>query len=134
MIEGLMNVMTPKPQGQTSEDATDETVERVALAGAAAIQRLITDRDGFRARATAQQRDLVALSAINEELCRRLALIRHHYVELATKIIRQLEQFDLATRDAMQENVPAPSADANLVALANRFKPNNDTMPSSTPA
>jgi len=134
MIEGLMNVMTPKPQGQTSEDATDETVERVALAGAAAIQRLITHRDGFRARATAQQRDLVALSAINEELCRRLALIRHHYVELATKIIRQLEQFDLATRDAMQENVPAPSADANLVALANRFKPNNDTMPSSTPA
>ena len=74
-------------------------VESVALVGAAAIQRLIADRDSLRNCANAQQRDLVALSAINEDLRRRVALIRRHYVELGTRILTQLEQFDQATRD-----------------------------------
>ena len=68
MIEGLINVMTPKPQTQASESESDETIESVALAGATAIQRLIADRDSLRNCANAQQRDLVALSAINEDL------------------------------------------------------------------
>jgi predicted nucleic acid-binding Zn-ribbon protein len=128
MIEGLTHVMTPKPQAQASESESDETMESVALAGAAAIQRLIADRDNLRTRANAQQRELVALSAINEDLRRRVALIRHHYVELGTKILTQLEQFDQATRDAMQDNqhtAPASSEDANLVALAHRLRPTN---------
>jgi hypothetical protein len=106
-------------------------MERVALAGAAAIQRLIADRDSARNFANAQQRDLMALNAINEDLRRRIGLIRHHYVELGTRILAQLEQFDQATRDAMQDNqvaVPAPSEDANLVALAHRLKPNNGPL------
>jgi hypothetical protein len=57
----------------------------------------------LRHRSNAQQRDLVAGSAINNELRGRLAVVRHHYVELATNIIAQLEQFDRATRDAMQD-------------------------------
>jgi hypothetical protein len=128
MIEGLINVMTPKPQAEASEGESNESVESVALAGAAAIQRLIADRDGLRNCANAQQRDLVALSATNEDLRRRVALIRHHYVELGTRILTQLEQFDLATRDAMQDiqgAPPATSEDANLVALAHRLKPSN---------
>jgi hypothetical protein len=106
-------------------------MESVALAGAAAIQRLIADRDSLRNCANAQERDLVALSAINEDLRRRIALIRHHYVELGTRILTQLEQFDQATRDAMQDNqhaAPAPSEDANLVALAHRLKPSNGPL------
>ena len=128
MIEGLTNVMTPKPQAQASEGEFDETMESVAIAGAAAIQRLIADRDNLRNRANAQQRELVALSASNEELRRRVALIRHHYVELGTRILTQLEQFDQATRDAMQDNqhtAQAPSDDPNLVALARRLRPSN---------
>jgi hypothetical protein len=128
MIEGLTNVMTPKPQAQTSEGEFDEAMESVAIAGAAAIQRLIADRDNLRNRANAQQRELVALSASNEELRRRVALIRHHYVELGTRILTQLEQFDQATRDAMQDNqqtAQAPSDDPNLVALARRLRPSN---------
>jgi hypothetical protein len=138
MIEGLTNVMTPKPQAQASEGEPDETMESVALAGAAAIQCLIADRDNLRSRANTQQRELVALSAINEDLRRRVALIRHHYVELGTRILTQLEQFDQATRDAMQADphtasavqdnqhaAPTPSEDENLVALAHRLRPNN---------
>jgi len=128
MIEGLTNVMTPRPQAQVSEGESDETIESVALAGATAIQRLIADRDSLRNCANAQQRDLVALSTINEELRRRVVLIRHHYVELGTKILTQLEQFDQATRDAMldtQGGAPASSEDANLVALAHRLRPSN---------
>jgi hypothetical protein len=100
MIDGLSQVLTP-PRSEPYEG--DDTVERVAIAGANAIQRLIADRDSLRSRANAQQQDLVALSAINKELRGRLALVRHHYVELATNIIDQLEQFDRATRDAMQD-------------------------------
>ena len=131
MIEGLVNVMTPKPQTQAFEDEPDETMESVALAGAAAIQRLIADRDNLRNCANAQHRDLVALSAINEDLRRRIALIRRHYVELGTRILTQLEQFDQAIRDAMQDNqhaAPAPSEDANLVALAHRLRPSNGPL------
>jgi hypothetical protein len=126
MIEGLSNVITPRPQAQVSDGESDETMESVALAGAAAIQRLIADRDNLRNWANVQQRDLVALSAINDELRRRVALIRHHYVELGTRILTQLEQFDQATRDAMNDTqgaTPPSSEDANLVALAHRLKP-----------
>ena len=127
MIEGLKNVMTPK----LHEGESNESLESVALAGAVAIQRLIADRDRLRDSADARQRDLMALSAINEDLRRRIDLIRHHYVELGTRILTQLEQFDQATREAMQEipyPVPAPSEDANLVALAHRLKPNNGSL------
>ena len=99
MIQGLSQVLTP-PRSEPYEG--DDTVERVAIAGANAIQCLIADRDDFRSRANAQQQNLVALSAINEELRGRLDLVRRHYVELATNIVAQLEQFDRATRDAMQ--------------------------------
>ena len=99
MIEGLSQVLTP-PRSEPYEG--DDTVERVAIAGANAIQCLIADRDDLRRRANAQQQNLVALSAISEELRGRLDLVRRHYVELATNIVAQLEQFDRATRDAMQ--------------------------------
>ncbi|MCJ7528184.1 MAG: hypothetical protein MUO37_08770 [Methyloceanibacter sp.] len=128
MIEGLMSAMTPK-----AADDSDANLEKVALAGAEAIQRIIAERDEFRNRSNAQQRELVAMSAINEDLRRRIALIRHHYVELGTKILGQLEQFDDAFRDAMRENqesAGSPNEYANLVALAQRLRPNTG-MPQS---
>ena len=122
MIEGLSKVMTMTGEAHKS----DADVERVAIAGANAIQRLIADRDDFCNRANAQQQDLLCLSALNKELRGRIVLVRHHYVELATRIIAELEQFDRATRDALQDKDPAPtpqSDDADLLALANRLKP-----------
>ena len=127
MIEGLTNVLTAKLKAQASEGEPDDTIESVALAGAAAIQRLIAERDSLRDLAAAQQRDLVALSAINEGLRRRMTLVRHQYVEFAKKILVQIEQFDEVIRDATRDNHVAAEAageHANLVALAHRLKPN----------
>jgi len=61
MIEGLINVVTPAGQAQAPEGATDETLDSVALAGAEAIQRIITDRNNLRNCTSEQQRDLAAL-------------------------------------------------------------------------
>jgi gluconate kinase len=125
MIDGLKNVMSPKDALRI--DMMDESLESIAIAGASAIQRLIADRDNLRNFVSTQQRDLIALTAANEELRRRIASIRHHYVELGTRILSQLEQFDQATRDLMQdkqpESVTVREEDANLVSLAHRLKP-----------
>jgi hypothetical protein len=120
MIEGLM--MAPKA---LSTDESDANIERAAIAGAAAIERIIADRDDLRNRAAAQQRDLAALSAINEDLRRRILLIRHYYLELGTKILGQLEQFDEEFREVMREkDDPGASVEHdNLIALAQRLRP-----------
>jgi predicted nucleic acid-binding Zn-ribbon protein len=126
MIEDTINVITPRAMGAQT-DESDASLEKVALAGAAAIQRLVADRDELRTRTNNQQRELVALGAINEELRRRIALVRHQYVEFGTKILGQLEQFDQAFREAMretQENGETSTERANLVALAERLRPN----------
>lgn len=128
MIETLRHIMTPRPQAELSEVMVEETIESVALAGAAAIQRLIADRDTLRDRVNTQQRELVNLSMANEELRCRLGLIRQQYLELGSRILAQLEQFDRVTREAIQDNQalpPTPQDEANLIALAHRLKPNN---------
>ena len=125
MIDGLKNALFAKDAADTH--MTDESLENIAIAGASAIQRLIADRDNLRNYVSTQQRDLIALTATNEELRRRIASIRHHYIELGTRILTQLEQFDQATRDLMQdkqpESVTVREEDANLVSLAHRLKP-----------
>jgi|RifCSP13_3_1023840.scaffolds.fasta_scaffold83303_1 hypothetical protein len=135
MIEGLLRVATPKPGVEANEGMTDDnTLERVAIAGATAIQRLIAERDNLRNRAHVQQQDLVALSTVNKGLRGQIAMLRHRYVELATIIIAQLEQYDRATRDAMQdkEDIATPPSDyADLIALANRLKPSSDARPAT---
>src|SRR4029078_7944954 len=103
MIEGLINIVAPAGQAQAPEDASDETLDSVALAGAEAIQRIINDRNTLRSCTTAQQRALAAVNSVTQELRRRLVLIRHHYVELATRILTQLEEFDQATREATRD-------------------------------
>ena len=126
MIEGLTKIVTPKQETQAGEHGSEESVESVALAGAAAIERLIADRDSLRSCATSQLQDLVALSAITKDLRRRIALLRHHYVELGTTILAQLEKYDQATRDAMQDDLgvaSAPTEDDSLVDIARRLRP-----------
>ena len=129
MIETLRQIITPK--AQPSESGSEESVESIALAGAAAIHQLISERDNFRACLNAQQQDLVSLSAANEELRGRLRLIRQQYLELGSRILTQLEHFDKITREALQDSpapVSAPQDEAKLIALAHRLKPNNVTI------
>ena len=129
MIECPINIVAPAGKAQAPEDASDETLDNVALAGAEAIQRIINDRNTLRSCTTAQQRDLATLNSVNQELRRRLGLIRHHYVELATRILTQLEQFDQATREATRDYGQSVSSgagdDDKLTALARRLKPAN---------
>lgn len=135
MMDGPLRAVAPKPGVEANEDVTDDdTLECVAIAGANAIQRLIADRDSLRNLVHVQQQDLVALSAINDELRDRIALVQHGYTELAKIIIAQLEQFDRATCDAMQEKegvATSPSDYADLIALANRLKPSSAARPAT---
>ena len=127
MIETPQRIITANRQAHASE-GSDETMESIALAGAAAIQRLIADRNNLRNCISAQQQDLIALSTANQELLGRLRLFRRLYLEFGTRILAQLEQFDKLTRDAIEDTravAPAPEDDANLVALAHRLKPTN---------
>ena len=124
MIDGVVDVR--RASVETNQEG-EQTLENIALAGASAIQRLISERNNLRARVNMQQVDLVNLSTANVDLRRCVISIRHHYIELATRVLAQLEEFDQATRDLMQERQESSFGgrddDANLVSLAHRLKP-----------
>lgn len=111
--------------GQTSE--SDETVEGLALAGASAIQHLISDRDAFRNLTAEQRQELTGLRARNEDLHRRLLAVRQSYLTWATEILSQFERFDGALREAVGDNrdTSSSSTDATLIDLAQRLSPMN---------
>ena len=106
---------------------SEPSVEHIALAGAAAIERLIADRDRLRNAAGVREREMHALRAMNEDLRRRLLLLRQHYVEVATKVLSELERLDKATREAIGDMRGAQqrSEDSNLISIAERLAPAN---------
>lgn len=129
MIEGLVDVVAPNRQFASGREGS---LENIALAGATAIQHLIAERDSLRTHAAALQRDLATLSAINENLRRRLTVVRQHYLDLGTKILKQLEQFDQVTREALapEEDGPADRSEkSNLVEIARRVSPESSLVP-----
>ena len=79
---------------------SDEELENAAVAGAAAVQRLIADRNNLR-------NQLAASRAAEEELRQRLATQHQRYLELAKRIVAQLQQFDSTMRDAVRERTEA---------------------------
>jgi hypothetical protein len=121
MIENPTNIVMSKSQTH-GVPSPDQSVESIAVAGAAAIQYLITQRNGYYNRMNDQERELVTLNADNEDLRRRIALIRETYVGVARSILAQLEQLDQITREALGRTLPRDDA-ANVVAVAHRFKP-----------
>jgi len=80
-----------------------QTLEQAALAGAAAIQRIIAERDKLRSLTQSQQSEMARLRAANDESRRRVLEIRHQYVEFATEILGRFEKFDATLRSAMEE-------------------------------
>jgi hypothetical protein len=75
--------------------ASDQELETAAIAGAAAVERLITERNNFRT-------ELAASKAAQEELRRRFGLL-HRYIELSRKVVCELHQFDSLMRDDIGE-------------------------------
>jgi hypothetical protein len=103
MNETPRNVMKGRPEPHAAEFISDQAIESAALAGAAAIQRLVAERNGLRNRLGVQDRELAALRAVNEDLRRSLIAIHQHYVDLAKRVVGQLEQFDGSIREVIQE-------------------------------
>ena len=98
---------------------TDNEVERVATA----IQRIIAERND-------QKQELVALRAVNKELRGRITLVHRQYIMLAKEILAHFEKFNQATRAVRPDkDDPAilPGDHADLIALADRFKPDSAT-------
>jgi len=85
------------------ELSTDQAVENAALAGAAAIQKLVAERNELRTRLAAQEQETAAYRALNNELRRRLLMIHQTFVEMAKGVVGDLERFDAALRDSAQD-------------------------------
>lgn len=98
------------PQTQPMDFATDQAVENAALAGAAAIQKLVAERNELRNRMAAQEHEISAYRAVSTDLRRRLVLVHRHYVELAKKVVGDLEGLDGKIREIAQEAHPAQDA------------------------
>jgi hypothetical protein len=128
MIEGLKGASATKPNDLSATARSDQTVESVAIAGATAIQHLITERDGLRGRARVQEDELIGLRAANEDLRRHLTLIRDHYVGLATEVVTELSQIDRLFQVALQraQDVTNGPEDTSLISLVQRLSPNSE--------
>ena len=126
MIEGLKGASATRQSNPSLTSKSDQTVESVAIAGATAIQHLITERDSLRGRARAQEDELVGLRAANEDLRRHLSLIRDHYLGLATGVVTELNQIDQFFQAALQrsQDVTSGPEDSSLISLAERLSPN----------
>ena len=86
------------PNAHVDQLGSAEDVERVALAAAEAIERLVAERRTFSSRLGARDRELMRLRATNAELRRQIALIRDGYVRLATECVTQLQHIDEVMR------------------------------------
>jgi hypothetical protein len=119
------------PAAQEDDFSSDQAIENAALAGAAAIQRLVAERNNLRNRLAAQQRELATMHAYNEDLRRRLFVLHQRYVDVAKRVVGQLEQFDGTMREVIQEGqkgaapreepAPAPQPTPDQASLVQRL-------------
>jgi hypothetical protein len=114
---------SPQPSVQTAQHVSDEAVENAALAGAAAIRRVIGERNELR-------REREGLRAVNGELrdqIVKITTIRDHYVQLASDLFAELKHIHHAIHGALQKSqelsLAPENRDATLIDLARRFSP-----------
>lgn len=79
----------------------DQELEATAVAGTAAVQKLIADRNNLRDQ-------LAASLASQQELRRKLGIVHQEYIQLARKVVSQLHQFDRTMRAASGEAHDSP--------------------------
>jgi hypothetical protein len=104
-----------------------------------AIQRLIAERDNYKGQAGAQEREMIRLRAINEELRRQnehATLVRDHYIRLSTELLTQMKHVDLTLKEVVKKTYGVAAGfedrDATLISLARRLSPNKG--PDKAPA
>ncbi|TFH39997.1 MAG: hypothetical protein E4H01_17320 [Lysobacterales bacterium] len=106
------------------EARSEQTLERAAFAGAAAIQRIIAERDDLRRLTQSQQAEIARLRSSNDVSRKRVLLIRQQYLELATEILGQFEKFDGALLEAVDEHLAQPSRSDEDSSVSTAQRPN----------
>jgi len=96
------------PNAQLDQFHSDAETERLALAAAEAIKRLVAERNALRTRVTVLERELLRLRD-------HFTLIRDSYRKLANELITQLQLVDKLDSEVAQ----APGG-AGRIALASR--------------
>jgi hypothetical protein len=114
-----------------AEFASSQAMENAALAGAAAIQRLVAECNGLRTRVSLQEAELVRLRSAHDGVRRRFAVLHQRYVDLAKKILGQLEQFDGLIRETGQETLsemsrPETGRHEEPIVLSQQAQDGND--------
>jgi hypothetical protein len=108
---------------------TDDELERSPVAGAAAVERLIADRNNLRNLLAAHERELAASRAVQQDLKRQLAILHQRYIELAKRVVSQLQQFDGAMREVMSERLDGTNAETtNAPDVKRQFDSNGLPM------
>jgi small-conductance mechanosensitive channel len=122
-VSSSRDAQQSSPQTHAAHPASDQAVENAALAGAAAIRRVIGERNELR-----RERD--RLSAVNDELrdqIGKITMVRDQSVQLASDLFAQLKQIHHTLHTALQKTQGLSPAsgnwDATLVDLARRFSP-----------
>jgi hypothetical protein len=122
--------LSPQPSVQTAQQISDQVVENAALSGAAAIRRIIGERNELRL-------ERERLTAVNEELrsqIRKITKVRDYYVQLVTELVTQIKHINNTIRDANNtirdavqkthwHSTETEDRDDTLVAMARRFSP-----------
>jgi hypothetical protein len=98
-----MSDAAQEPYPQIGQQDSDQD-ERLALAAAAAIQRLVAERNALRSHAVAQARELTRLR-------NHFILIRDSYRRLTAEFVTQLQHVDTAVSTVVQE--PAGPAESH---------------------
>ena len=136
MIEALRSVSGVSGNSPTNGDDAaapqifDQQGEAAGLS--IAIQRLITERDHYKNQAATQERDIIRLRALNDELRHQnkyVALVRDHYMRVSIELVTQLKHVDQVLKDVAKKTYGVAAEfggdDAGLVALARRLSPNS---------
>jgi hypothetical protein len=133
MTEGTRPSGTPKAEARTTELVSDQALENAAFAGAAAVQRIVADRNALRNRLNVQDRELMGLRAAHEDLRQRVVVMQQNYVELAKRIVSQLEQFDGSLRELLQARPDLTAFGGEAAANQRQFNQNGLPMVPMTP-
>jgi hypothetical protein len=125
MIEGLKSFGTKT----SSASFPDRETESAALAGAAAIQRLLVERRTLREKVRAHQRELAALGSANEDLRRQFSRARKQYIRLAREFLEELKSIDLTIDDVVRhaDGTSCAENDNTLISLAQQLSPSRES-------
>ena len=109
----------------------DQEIESTAVAGAVAVQKLIADRNRLR-------EELTASLAAQADYRRQVQVLHQRYIELARKVVGNMQQFDSTMREAIGGKAevadgsaePKPQFDGNGIPV--KVQPNGNGLPNGS--